>query len=135
MKSPPAYCFASVVLLLAAPLLTACSGVPILPGLLPYKMEIQQGNYVTQAMVSRLKPGMTRDQVRFIMGTTRVVVLFHAARWDYVYTRGPERGGPCEQRRVAVSFDDDKPVCLACDIVAQSGVKSKLSWAAVRAAW
>ena len=56
-------------LLLAVPLLSACSGVPILPGLLPYKMEIQQGNFVTQEMVSRLKPGMTRDQVRFIMGT------------------------------------------------------------------
>jgi outer membrane protein assembly factor BamE len=123
MKSPPACCFAPVVLLLAAPLLTACSGVPILPGLLPYKMEIQQGNYVTQEMVSRLKPGMTRDQVRFIMGTPLVADIFHAERWDYVYTRVPERGGPLEERRVAVFFKDDKLTRLEGDVVAQSGVK------------
>src|SRR5688572_8867720 len=107
-------------LLLAVPLLSACSGVPILPGLLPYKMEIQQGNFVTQEMVSRLKPGMTRDQVRFIMGTPLVADIFHADRWDYVYTRVPERGGPREQRRLAVFFQEDKLVRVDGDVVSQS---------------
>jgi outer membrane protein assembly factor BamE len=97
-----------------------CSGVPILPGLMPYKMEIQQGNFVTQDMVSRLKPGMTKDQVRFILGTPLVTDIFHAERWDYVYTRVPEGGGAMEQRRLAVFFDAGKLSRLEGDVVSQA---------------
>src|SRR3954471_23306104 len=66
-------------------LLAGCSRVPILPGLTPYRMDIQQGNYVTQDMVGKLKPGMSRAQVRFALGTPLVVDPFHSDRWDYVY--------------------------------------------------
>jgi outer membrane protein assembly factor BamE len=97
-----------------------CSGVPILPGLMPYKMEIQQGNFVTQDMVSRLKPGMTKDQVRFILGTPLVTDIFHAERWDYVYTRVPEGGGAMEQRRLAVFFEAGKLSRLEGDVVPQA---------------
>jgi len=110
--------------LAAVLLLSGCSGVPILPGLLPYKMEIQQGNFVTQDMVSRLKPGMTKDQVRFILGTPLVADIFHAERWDYVYTRIPERGGPMEQRRLAVFFDGGKLARLDGDVIPQAASAS-----------
>jgi outer membrane protein assembly factor BamE len=110
--------------LLAALLLPGCSNVPILPGLMPYKMEIQQGNFITQDMVSRLKPGMTKDQVRFILGTPLVADLFHNERWDYVYTRVPERGGAMEQRRLAVFFEEGKLARLDGDVIPQAGPSS-----------
>jgi outer membrane protein assembly factor BamE len=97
----------------------ACSSVPILPGFTPYLMEIQQGNFLDQEMVSRLKPGMTRDQVRFILGTPLVSDLFHADRWDYVFSRRPEGGGRVEQRRIAVFFSDGKLTRVEGDVVPQ----------------
>ncbi|UTH74077.1 outer membrane protein assembly factor BamE [Chromobacterium sp. IIBBL 290-4] len=51
-----------------------------------HKMEIQQGNYVTQDAVAKLKPGMTRSQVRFLLGTPLLTDAFHADRWDYKYS-------------------------------------------------
>jgi outer membrane protein assembly factor BamE len=87
-----------------------------MPTLAPYKMEVQQGNIVTQEMVSKLRPGMTRSQVRFILGTPMVVDPFRADRWDYVYTL--EKGGALkEQRRIAVFFQDDKLVRIDGDVV------------------
>ena len=50
-------------------------------------MEIQQGNYISQEAVSQLKSGMTKDQVRFVLGTPLVADIFHEDRWDYVYQR------------------------------------------------
>jgi outer membrane protein assembly factor BamE len=88
-------------------LLAACTQVPTVPGFTPYKMEIQQGNYVTQDMISRLKPGMTREQVRFVLGTPLVTDPFHANRWDYVFSRRPQGGGRVEQRRFSLHFDDE----------------------------
>jgi len=71
-----------------------------------YRMEIQQGNLVTQESVSQLKPGMTKDQVRFILGTPLVVDIFHTERWDYVYTLQPARSRSIkEERRLTLFFD------------------------------
>jgi outer membrane protein assembly factor BamE len=58
----------------------------------PYRIDIRQGNYITQEMVAQLKPGMSRDQVRFILGTPLVADIFHADRWDYIYSFKPGRG-------------------------------------------
>ena len=69
------------VLLLFACLAAGCGFVPRIPGIPPYRMEIQQGNYVSQEMVSQLKQGMTKEQVRFILGTPMVTDIFHAERW------------------------------------------------------
>ncbi|MBI3915886.1 MAG: outer membrane protein assembly factor BamE [Betaproteobacteria bacterium] len=93
-----------LALMLAA---TGCRDVPLLPGVTPYKIDIQQGNVVTQDMVEKLQPGMTRAQVRFILGTPLVVDAFRTDRWDYVflYKKG---GGVTEQRRLIVFFKDDK---------------------------
>ena len=64
------------VLLLAS--LTACS-------FRPYRIDIQQGNVVTAEQYVQLKVGMTREQVRFLLGTPMLTDVFHADRWDYVY--------------------------------------------------
>ena len=71
-------------LLVAVPLVAACNP---LTALSVYRMEIQQGNYISQEAVSQLKPGMTKDQVRFVLGTPLVADIFHENRWDYVYRR------------------------------------------------
>ena len=57
-----------------------------------YKIDIQQGNVVTQDMIDQLRPGMTRRQVRFIMGNPLLVDTFHANRWDYLYSLQPGGG-------------------------------------------
>ena len=92
-------------------LLAGCQSVPMLPGLSPHKIDIQQGNYVTQDMVDKLKPGMSRSQVRFALGTPLVVDPFHADRWDYVYV-SHKRGRLVEKRLIVVVFQDDKLVRL-----------------------
>jgi len=100
----------------AAAVLAGCSNVPRIPGLTPYKIDIQQGNYVTQEMVSQLKPGMTKDEVRNALGTPLLTDVFHAQRWDYVYWFEPAYGKP-EQRKLTVFFADDKLVRVAGDVV------------------
>jgi outer membrane protein assembly factor BamE len=101
----------------AAAVLSACGYVPTIPGFTPYKMEIQQGNFIDQEMIARLKPGMTREQVRFILGTPLVSDLFHADRWDYVFSRRPVGGGATEQRRFAVFFEEGKLARIEGDVV------------------
>jgi len=91
-------------LLLFTLLVAGCNYVPLLT---PYKIDIQQGNVVTQEMVARLKPGMTRSQVRFTLGTPLVVDPFRSDRWDYVFLYS-KQGVVTEQRRIVVVFKDDK---------------------------
>ena len=93
-------------LVLALPLVTAACGVA--SKLSPYRIEIQQGNYVTQEMVTQLKPGLNRDQVRFILGTPLVSDIFHQDRWDYVFMRQLANSAGVEYRRITVFFEDGK---------------------------
>lgn len=74
----------------------------------PYRIEIQQGNYVTQEMVVQLKPGLTRDQVRYVLGTPLLNDIFHEERWDYVFVRQRANSRDVEYRRIAVFFEDGK---------------------------
>ncbi|TAK84589.1 MAG: outer membrane protein assembly factor BamE [Betaproteobacteria bacterium] len=90
--------------------------VPRIPGITPYKMEIQQGNFVSQEMVSKLKPGMTKEQVRFVLGTPLITDIFHGNRWDYVYWH-EDQAGNREQRKLAVFFDNGKLARLDGDVV------------------
>ncbi|WP_339490309.1 outer membrane protein assembly factor BamE [Pseudomonas sp. EL_65y_Pfl2_R95] len=71
-----------------------------------YKIDIQQGNVVTQDMIDQLRPGMTRKQVRFIMGNPLITDTFHANRWDYLYSMQPG-GRQRLQERVSLVFDDN----------------------------
>lgn len=110
--------------------LGGCSNVPTIPTLSAYKMDIQQGNYVTQEMVAKLKPGMTRAQVRFILGTPLVVDMFRTDRWDYVYVF-QKAGKVTEQRKLTVIFADDKLLRVEGDVVpAGSGESGKTGDAA-----
>ena len=97
-------------ILLSALLVSGCTL------LAPYKMDIQQGNVVTQAMVARLERGMTRGQVRFTLGTPMVVDPFRADRWDYVYLL-MKQGAVMEQRHIVVIFKDDKLDRIEGDVV------------------
>ena len=95
-----------IALLLALPLAACGSGLRI-PGITPYKIEIQQGNFVSQEQLSQLKPGMSKEQVRLALGTPMLADLFHADRWDYVYWR-EATDGRRESRKMAVFFADNK---------------------------
>ena len=59
-------------------------------------------------MVAQLKPGLTRDQVRFVMGTPLLSDIFHEDRWDYVFVRQRANSREIEHRRIAVFFEDGK---------------------------
>lgn len=106
-------------LLLSLPLLfSACSGTPDVTSMLsPYRVDVRQGNYISQEMVAQLKPGMSRDQVRFALGTPLVADMFHTNRWDYVYRFQPGRG-EVQLRRLVVFFEEGKLARVGGDVVA-----------------
>ena len=105
---------------LAAGLAAGCGFVPRIPGVTPYRIEIQQGNYISQEMVSQLKTGMTKEQVRFILGTPMVTDIFHSDRWDYVYWRETPAGAR-EQRKLAVLFEQGQLARVDGDVVPSGG--------------
>jgi outer membrane protein assembly factor BamE len=72
----------------------------------PHKIDVQQGNVIDQETVDKIKPGLTRSQVRFLLGTPLVVDPFRDNRWDYVYSY--RKGGRLtEHRRLTLLFDHD----------------------------
>ena len=90
---------------------TACGTVDklsygITDSITPYKVEVVQGNFVSREQVQALKPGMGHQQVRDILGTPLITSVFHADRWDYVFTL-KRRGSPFQERRLAVFFKGD----------------------------
>lgn len=88
-------------------LLGGCSMTNPIHSLQPHRIDIQQGNEVTQAMLDQLRPGMTASQVRFVLGTPLIVDPFHDGRWDYVLR--VEKGGRLQdKRRVTVIFQDGR---------------------------
>jgi outer membrane protein assembly factor BamE len=98
-------------LALASLALSGCAGmntsVSSLGGLFsPYRIDILQGNVVVKEQVEALQPGMTRANVRDILGTPLVASAFHADRWDYVFTF-QRQGQEPQQRRVSVFFNAD----------------------------
>jgi outer membrane protein assembly factor BamE len=104
--------FPHALLIVAVSLLAGCASsgfsLPKIPGIEAHRMEIQQGNYVTQEMIAKLQPGMTRDQVRFVLGTPLVADAFHANRWDYMFRRQRANSKEIEQRRIVIFFDDGR---------------------------
>ncbi len=73
----------------------------------PYRPDIQQGNFISQEMLVQLKEGMTRDQVKFVLGTPLLTDAFHADRWDYPF-RLARGDGELTTSRVTVYFKDGK---------------------------
>jgi outer membrane protein assembly factor BamE len=97
--------------LIALAALTACSSIK------PYRMEIQQGNFVTQEQVSKLQSGMTKEQVRFILGTPLLTDVFHADRWDYIFRRQRARSDEVEERRLTLFFEDNRLTRVDGDVM------------------
>ena len=99
------------LLILMLLLVSAGCSHPVLPSLptpgVPFvhKIDIQQGNVVTQEMVAQLRLGMNKKKVRFVMGTPIIQDTFHSNQWDYVYTFH-EGGGGTERRLITVIFND-----------------------------
>jgi len=110
-----------MLLAAAAFALAGCSGFTT--WLDAYTIDIQQGNYVSQDMVSQLKLGMSKEQVRFVLGTPLLTDIFHADRWDYVYYHKIP-GGKTVKRGLAVFFKDGKLVQVKRDFdTASNGAK------------
>lgn len=89
--------------------------LPSLESLKPYRIDIQQGNFLSQEMMSQLKRGMTREQVRFVLGSPLVTDVFHADRWDYVFYREVP-GGATQRRHVSVFFENDRLARVGGDV-------------------
>lgn len=121
--SKPSVSFRSIAricaLIGAISILSACSSIPIFqfPGV--YKIDIEQGNIITQEMVDQLRPGMTKRQVTFVMGSPLLRDPFNQDRWDYVYSFQPG-GGERGQERLTVLFENDVLVGITGDFKPES---------------
>lgn len=107
-------------LLAAAVLAGACSAYDstsrkVADAITPYRINIVQGNFVSREAASQLREGMTRDQVRFLLGTPLLTDVFHANRWDYVFSFRRGSTPVVQQRRYTVFFDGDKLVKFGGD--------------------
>ncbi len=100
-------------LLIATVVAVALSGCSGFPGV--YKIDVAQGNVVTQDMVNKLRPGMTESQVRFIMGSPLITDTFHEGRWDYLYTNKSGKDGSYTKERVTLYFNEGKLSTLKGD--------------------
>jgi outer membrane protein assembly factor BamE len=72
-----------------------------------YRIDVQQGNLLDEVDVQAVRPGMTRNQVRFLLGTPVVDDPFHLDRWDYMYYLRPGKSREARQRWLIVWFDGD----------------------------
>ena len=98
---------ASVLVLLALiTTATACGGQFI------HRVNQQQGNVITDTMLEKLKPGMNREQVQFVLGLPVLKNTFNSSRWDYIYTYAERSQNP-EKRNLTLYFDEDKLVRVA----------------------
>lgn len=97
-------------------LAAGCSGGKIGP----HRIDVQQGNALDQESVARLKPGLSRSQVRFLLGTPLVVDPFRTDRWDYVYLYH-KAGRLTEQKRVTLFFEGDTLVRIEGDLPQPAG--------------
>lgn len=84
----------------------------------PYRVDLPQGNYLTREMLDQVRPGMSREQVRAVLGLPLLNPAFRADRWDYVF-RYQRPNGEVEQRRVLVRFADDKVQAIDADELPQ----------------
>ena len=73
----------------------------------PYRVEVVQGNVVTREQAARVRPGMSRAQVRDLLGSPLLTDAFHADRWDYVFTIRRQGAEP-QLRRIVVRFDGER---------------------------
>ncbi|HSH43196.1 MAG TPA: outer membrane protein assembly factor BamE [Arenicellales bacterium] len=98
-------------------LLVAALTAATMPACSFFRVEIQQGNHITREQVEQLQPGMSKREVRYIMGTPLVVDPFHEKhRWDYVYAYSPDLGTDFEKRRITLFFEEDQLTRITGDV-------------------
>ena len=110
--------------LAAAFALGGCGGSP--PGV--YRIPIQQGNLLAQEMVNGLELGMSREQVRFLLGTPLLQDTFNADRWDYIYRYKPPSftdDVDIERQRLELRFEDDPLVSSGGDLRPEQGATAE----------
>jgi outer membrane protein assembly factor BamE len=90
-----------------------------------YRINIQQGNFLDQAAVEQVKAGMTRSQVRYLLGTPMVADSFNKERWDYIYYLKKGRTRRIDSRRVTVYFDGEKVARLDKPTAAEAAAQDK----------
>ncbi len=99
------------VIAIAASLVAGCSTIdtyaPTLRSFGVYKLDVNQGNFLSQDMVEKLRVGQTKQQVRLILGTPLIVSVFRDDRWDYTY-EFIRQGRTVDHRNFSVYFADDK---------------------------
>lgn len=71
-----------------------------------YEVPVQQGNIITDEMIQELEPGMTREQVEYVLGSPAIQDIFRNNRWDYIHTKAPGGGG--EPDRLTVFFEGNR---------------------------
>lgn len=108
-------------LVVSSGLISGCSFDSVVGLVDPYRIDVRQGNYVDQEMVAQLRRGMTRDQVRYVLGSPLVVDMFRSDRWDYVYRFRPG-SGEAQQRVISLFFAGDVLDRIEGDVAAASAV-------------
>jgi outer membrane protein assembly factor BamE len=103
-------CFLSRILMLvllglSCVTLTACHFPPRI-----YRMDIRQGNLLTEEMICKLKKGMSKEQVRDILGSPALTHTLDKNRWDYYYYLKPGSGDPIIEKHFTVYFNNEKLV-------------------------
>lgn len=113
--------FRCLALALAATLAAGCSSIReayrsiVPPFVQAYRPDVTQGNVVTKEMAEQVRPGMSRDQVRFLLGTPLLTSNFHLARWDYVYYLKRGKGDETQFRRMTIWFEDNRVARIYSD--------------------
>ena len=102
--------------------LIGCGATPLSITDLAHRINIPQGNIITQAQVDQLKPGMNRAQVRFIMGSPTLRDAFHDHRWDYLYRRD-NGDGDIQHQQLTVYFDNDTLIRVSGDLTPTPGAQ------------
>jgi len=106
------YSIQKILIAVACGVLASCSSATGIKSInpvnwiTPYKVDVVQGNFVSREQVEQLQAGMTREQVKSVLGTPLITSLFHADRWDYVFTL-KRQGVEPQAFKYAVFFKGD----------------------------
>lgn len=112
----------NIIVLCLAVIVTGCTRfVPVV-----YKIDVEQGNIITQKDVNKIKVGMSRKQIRYALGTPLIADSFHKARWDYIFTSKKGYKKPT-RKQISIHFKNDVVTKIEGDIQPQkqSAVKVK----------
>lgn len=104
-----------ITLSVSIAVISGCSYVGV------YKRDIPQGNLVTEEMVDQLQPGMTQEQVTYVMGRPLLEAPFDAREWDYVFRLDKAYAG-VEKRRVTLTFDNQEGLPISTRKATSPGI-------------